>query len=130
VSDILARLRAVQNTSIQYKSGSDIMRDAADEIERLRAALARRDAVPNGMMLPELDDDLREILGKPNFRCSPIAQALRLMGKQIAHKAEDEQAATIHWMLGLYFKNGKDWRSHGESEVRAAMTASENREFQ
>ena len=32
-----ARLRAVQNESAQYVAGSDIMRDAADEIAALRA---------------------------------------------------------------------------------------------
>ena len=36
MADILERLRAVQSTSVQYAAGSDIIRDAADEIERLR----------------------------------------------------------------------------------------------
>ena len=35
--DTLQRLRAVQNDCAQYAAGSDIMRDAADEIECLRA---------------------------------------------------------------------------------------------
>lgn len=37
--DILERLRSVQNTCVQYVQGSDIMRDAADEIAKLRTQL-------------------------------------------------------------------------------------------
>lgn len=40
MSDIVERLRSVQSTCVQYAAGSDIMRDAADEIE-LRDGLLR-----------------------------------------------------------------------------------------
>ena len=34
MNDILTRLRSIQNDCAQYVAGSDIMREAADEIER------------------------------------------------------------------------------------------------
>lgn len=74
-------------------------------------------AVPR---LPELTDDLREILGRPNFTCHFIAKALRLMGLSIAPKSEDEQAVVIHWLMGHYLKHGADWRRQAEAELKAA----------
>lgn len=76
-------------------------------------------------VLTELTDDLREILGRPNFTCHFIAKALRLMGQTIAKKSEDEQAAVIHWMLGHYLKHGPDWRQHASDELKAASQAAE-----
>lgn len=70
--------------------------------------------------LPELTDDLREILGRPNFTCHFIAKALRIMGHSIAPKSEDEQAVVIHWLLGHYLKNGSDWRVRAEAELKSA----------
>ncbi len=70
--------------------------------------------------LPELTDDLREILGRPNFTCHFIAKALRVMGHSIAPKSEDEQAVVIHWLLGHYLKNGSDWRLRAEAELKSA----------
>lgn len=73
--------------------------------------------------ITELSDDLREILGRPNFTCHHIAQALRLMGRTIAKKSEDEQASVIHWMLGHYLKHGADWRQHASDELKTASQA-------
>lgn len=42
--DILDRLRSIQNDCAQYIAGSDIMRDAANEIDQLRAQLAEAQA--------------------------------------------------------------------------------------
>lgn len=75
--------------------------------------------------IAELTDDLREILGRPNFTCHYIAQALRQMGRTIAKKSEDEQAAVIHWMLGHYLKYGADWRQHASDELKAASQNAE-----
>ncbi|MFJ1573046.1 hypothetical protein K3F44_10025 [Pseudomonas sp. S07E 245] len=69
---------------------------------------------------PELTDDLREILGRPNFTCHFIAKALRVMGHSIAHKSEDEQAVVIHWLLGIYLKHGPDWRQRAAAELEEA----------
>ncbi|MFQ6574172.1 hypothetical protein [Pseudomonas sp. UM16] len=75
--------------------------------------------------IAELTDDLREILGRPNFTCHYIAQALRQMGRTIAKKSEDEQATVIHWMLGHYLKYGADWRQHASDELKAASQNAE-----
>lgn len=72
---------------------------------------------------PELTDDLREILGRPNFTCHFIAKALRVMGHSIAHKSEDEQAVVIHWLLGIYLKHGSDWRQRASAELEEASKA-------
>lgn len=71
--------------------------------------------------LPEriaLDKEVRFILGRPNFWCSPFAKMLRKRGFEIAFKAEDEQAAVIHWMLNIYFEHGKEWRNVVDRIVR------------
>lgn len=65
---------------------------------------------PSGAVhLPGLDDDLRAILGRPNFACIWLANDLRAVGFEIAHKSEHEQAAVLHYMLGFYLKHGAGW---------------------
>ncbi|MDR7949171.1 hypothetical protein [Achromobacter aegrifaciens] len=58
---------------------------------------------------PPLNDDLIEILGRPNFACGQLATLLRAGGHVIKNKAEHEQAAVIHFLLGHYLKHGNDW---------------------
>lgn len=58
----------------------------------------------------DFDDEVRWILGRPNFACVPLAMLLRKLGHDIKLKAEDEQAAVLHFMLNLYFKHGNSWR--------------------
>lgn len=60
--------------------------------------------------MPPLDDDLRDILGRPNFTCIGISQRLRELGYSIKHRAEEEQATVIHLLLQHYFANGTAWR--------------------
>lgn len=69
--------------------------------------------------MPVLDDDLRYILGRPNFWCYHLANALRAMGQEIARKAEEEQAAVIHWLLKAYFEHGPGWREAVEKILAA-----------
>lgn len=59
--------------------------------------------------LSELNGDLIDILGRPNFTCIRIAQLLRLGGVEIAKKADAEQATVIHYLLGFYLKHGSKW---------------------
>jgi hypothetical protein len=70
--------------------------------------------------MPPMDDELRYILGKPNFTTMGICQNLRKMGVQIKEKAEDEQAAAIYWMLTVYFEHGESWREKGTELLKAA----------
>ena len=74
-------------------------------------------------VVPELTSELRWILGQMCFQHIHTAQALRLMGHQIARKAEDEQAVTIHWMLGHYLKDPANWRKNASAEMKAAAPA-------
>lgn len=63
----------------------------------------------------EMDDELRRILGRPNFACVGIAERLRELGQDIERKAESEQAAAIHWMMSLYVQHGADWLKKGNA---------------
>jgi len=94
-------------------------------IESLRAELVESHSIDASAerCAPELTDDLREILGRPNFTCHFIAKALRVMGHSIAHKSEDEQAVVIHWLLGIYLKHGSDWRQRASAELEEASKA-------
>ena len=63
------------------------------------------------------DDEVRWILGRPNFSVARLAQRLQQMDplyKATEARAEDEQAVAIHWMLNLYLKHGREWRSEAD----------------
>ncbi|RYH27271.1 MAG: hypothetical protein EON54_23740, partial [Alcaligenaceae bacterium] len=66
----------------------------------------------------ELTDDVRFILGFICFQCMHIVQALRLGGREINAKAEDEQAAAIHFMLNHYLADRENWRENVNAELR------------
>lgn len=74
---------------------------------------------------PSLTPELAYILGMICFQCVPFAHALRLSGQQVNHRAEDEQAAALHWMLVHYFRHGEDgWRkAAGEDMERMCAAA-------
>lgn len=58
----------------------------------------------------EFNEQTKAILGRPNFTCGKIAERLReLKLYDISETAEDEQAATIHFLLSQYEKHGADW---------------------
>ena len=69
----------------------------------------------------EFNEDIRWILGRPNFTCAHTANSLRALGQDIPNKAEEEQAAAIYWMLSMYEKHGNDWRKKGAEEMRANL---------
>ena len=56
-----------------------------------------------------LNNDLKIILGRPNFACGQIAETLRRKGIDCKRKAEEEQALTIHTMLSFYERYGDEW---------------------
>ena len=90
------------------------------QIDPILAAQEKQSAADsNGsrFVLPALNNELREILGRPNFMCASIANALRSQDFEIKRKAEDEQATVLHWMLGLYFTHGAAWREQGEQAL-------------
>lgn len=57
----------------------------------------------------EFTDEVKAILGRPNFACGQIARRLRELGKDIKEKAEDEQAHVIYFLLEMHEKHGKDY---------------------
>lgn len=80
--------------------------------------------------IPDMDEHLLQILGRPNFWCSPIASALRHGGAEIRRKAEDEQAVVIHWLLTLYLQHGAKWWEVATAEierVRAAQSSTSSK---
>lgn len=71
--------------------------------------------------LPPLNDDLIAILGRPNFMCAHLAELLRKSGEDIKRKAEHEQAAIIHWFLGIYLEHGDKWEGVAKSDIQARV---------
>lgn len=72
---------------------------------------------------PAMTPQLHSILGLMCFQCIPFAQALRAAGHQIKSRAEDEQAAVLHWMLGHYFRHGEEWRTAAAADVERMKAA-------
>jgi hypothetical protein len=73
---------------------------------------------------PPLDDELRQILGLPNFRTGPIAHRLVKLGHVIPPKMEQEQAYVLHWLMGLYAAHGADWRKEADNALFPKTEAS------
>ncbi|MGC6386532.1 hypothetical protein ACMV8I_02560 [Ewingella sp. S1.OA.A_B6] len=67
---------------------------------------------------PDINEDLVEILGRPNFTCSGIAEIFRGNGADIKRKSENEQAFIIHWLIGVYLTHGSDWRLVAEASLQ------------
>lgn len=79
--------------------------------------------------LPPLDAELRWILGRPCFTVIGIAGALRLMGHDIPRKAEEEQAAAIHWMVNMYLQHGSEtWRAEADRALAVGREAAKSKE--
>lgn len=85
-----------------------------------RAEILKAQLVSEPYKLPELNDELIEILGRPNFTCTKLAECLRKCGQEIKRKSEYEQAAILHVLLNLYIKHGNDWRKHAEEAFTPA----------
>lgn len=74
---------------------------------------------------PAMTEELASILGLMCFQCISFAQALRAGGYSIKKRAEDEQAAVLHWMLGHYFHSGADgWRAAARADMERMREAS------
>jgi hypothetical protein len=71
----------------------------------------------------EMTTAIRTVLGRPNFTCIRIAHLLRLSGVEIAHKAEDEQANVIHFLLKFALRHGEMWADIAEEELMALRHA-------
>lgn len=76
--------------------------DKIQKVEPLKIEFERQEL--------EFDKNVRFILGRPSFVLGPIARRLRELGIHSAHRAEDEQATVIFWMLKMYIKYGDDYK--------------------
>jgi len=74
----------------------------------------------------ELNEHTKEILGRPNFACSGLAESLRAGGQIIPRKAEEEQAAVLYWMLSVYQQHGASWKEEAGNYLDS-ITASKER---
>lgn len=92
-----------------------------DELEAAEKRIAELEARTSA--LPQLNDDLIAILGRPNFTCAHLAELMRKSGEDIPRKSENEQAAVIHWFLGLYLDHGDKWESVAKADIQARVAA-------
>ncbi|CAB3857461.1 hypothetical protein LMG3410_02103 [Achromobacter aegrifaciens] len=99
---------------------------AALNVPHPDAPASQVSAVEQREVLPPLDENLRLILGRPNFACGQLAQMLRLGGQEIERRAEHEQAAVIYFLLKIYLKHGNGWAEKA-SDAFAAIAAQQGK---
>ena len=92
-----------------------------DELEAAEKRIAELEA--REVTLPPLNDDLIAILGRPNFTCSHLAELMRKSGDEIRRKSEHEQAAVIHWFLGIYLEHGDKWEGIAKADIQSRVDA-------
>ena len=103
------------------QSPLELITKIIDERDDYRKQVKAQDALLCKTQNPyfDLDDDLREILGRVCIHCAGIAGLLRHNGYRCKTRAEDEQAVTIHFLLTKYFQFGPGkWREEAEKELR------------
>lgn len=69
-----------------------------------------------------LNKETRAILGRICFQCIGIAKRLREQGHEIRPRAEDEQAAVIHFLLNCYLSHGAGWADEAERRLHEETT--------
>ena len=91
----------------------------------LQGACARAEGIvpfasaSSSLALPELQGELKEILGMMIYSTAPIGRRLEQLGLyKVPRKVEAEHAAALHWMLKLYFAHGDQWRTVGEKILK------------
>lgn len=113
--------RLLNRAALQFEDDdADVMREAARMLQRHHYVQLAREAKAQAAIAPfpeELTDDLREVLGWPNFRCAPVAHLMRAAGAEIEPKAEDEQAVVLHWFVKLVLKHGSEWWNVARNEL-------------
>lgn len=128
------KLVPVEPTPEMRKAAADAWLDCGSKLFLNKAASAARAAIAaapapthsapgDALALPELNADLIDILGRPNFTCIRIAQLLRLGGVEIATKAEAEQATVIHYLLNFYLKHGSKWAEIANEDLKQRHAA-------
>lgn len=116
---------APKTTTAPDEALSSLM-GAALNVPHLDAPASQLSAMEQGEALPPLNENLRLILGRPNFACGQLAQILRLGGQEIERRAEHEQAAVIYFLLNIYLKHGSGWAEKA-SDAFAAIAAQQGK---
>ena len=91
---------------------------SAHAVRRLAVQLLGAPMAQAGTLL-KMNDELLEILGRPNFKCTHVAEALRAGGQKIPHRAEDEQAAVILFLLNHYLADQANWWTNARAALQA-----------
>jgi hypothetical protein len=82
----------------------------AHKLMRAKYPVSIPSAQPDSRTLPaELTPPVRGVLSMMLWQTIPIANALRATGRHINRKTEDEQAAALHWLLGIALEHGENW---------------------
>lgn len=116
--DLAARIAAITGVDIgEHSSANCPWQNAIKAAEEYKPAQAV-DLAPAPAAIPDTPE-VRDILGRPNFWCSPWANILRRRGDVIPCKAEEEQAAVIRFMLNHYLARGEGWTEAAEAELQA-----------
>lgn len=83
------------------------------DLRKLEAEEATPLPYPN-----ELTGDLKTVLSKMLWETGPLAEILRAGSDTIPHRAEDEQAHVLHWLIKLLLKHGEDYRTVAIEHLR------------
>ncbi|WP_337049749.1 hypothetical protein [Serratia fonticola] len=115
ISIITSLLAALEVKTKSHAAAIEQMHFHEKRAEAAEKELQQRLQQP--IKLPELDSDLIDILGRPNFACIRISQRLRELGYEIKRRSENEQAATLHFLLSHYLADNKEWRNTAEAAL-------------
>lgn len=91
---------------------------SAHAVRRLAVKLLAAPTALAGTQLA-MNDELLEILGRPNFKCAHVAEALRAGGQKIPNRAENEQAAVILFLLNHYLADQVNWWANARAALQA-----------
>ena len=73
---------------------------------------------PQAAKLTPLNEHTRRILGLMCFECINMSKLLRLRGDEIGNRAEEEQAAVLHFLLNMYEQHGDGWAAAASAELK------------
>lgn len=76
----------------------------------------------------DLTPALKDALSLMLWHCGGLATARRALGHEIPHKAEEEQAAILHWVIPLAIEHGDGWRKIVGDELQHAADAQKAKE--
>src|SRR5262249_13820792 len=108
-------------------TGETLIKAMAAQLARRQSGSSASDGPVRRLWPEALTPELHQVLGIPNFRCSPIAAAFRNAGATIAPRAEAQQAFVLHWLVGLALQHGSMWRSVAADKIDELVRAVKGR---